>query len=135
MSLSRPAPVFPPTLADDGGEAAALEIARVETGLARTGRTILDLLTSSFAPGTHYPDGEVWDDLTHAQYFYHAHPDGGRAEGEHGHFHSFLGQGGMPRGVGAAGVAGDGARARNRGRRARGSARIARRATAASPAI
>jgi hypothetical protein len=80
-------------------EAAALEIARVETMLARDGRTILDLLTDSFAPGARYPDGEIWDDVTHAQYFYHAHPEGGRAADEHGHFHTFLGAAGMPRGI------------------------------------
>ena len=98
MSLSRPLPTQPAS-PDDGAEAAALEIARVETVLTRQGRTILDLLAESFAPGEHYPDGEVWDDATHAQYFYHAHPEGGRAEGEHGHFHSFLGQRGMPPGM------------------------------------
>ena len=49
--------------------------------------------------GAHYPDGDVWDQATHAQYFFHAHPDGERHEDEVGHFHTFLGQGGMPRGL------------------------------------
>ena len=38
----------------------------------------------------HYPDGEVYDPTTHAQYFYHRHPATERAAGEHGHFHLFL---------------------------------------------
>ncbi|HLI22947.1 MAG TPA: hypothetical protein VKV32_17625 [Stellaceae bacterium] len=56
----------------------------------------------------HYPEGDVYDPETHAQYFYHAHPareraarDGARVEGggEHGHFHVFLRARGMPPGV------------------------------------
>ena len=97
MSLPRSSPEI--AVLDDGPEAAALEIARVETSLARSGRTVLDLLTDAFAAGTHYPDGEIWDDVTHAQYFYHAHPEGGRVAGEHGHFHTFLGHSRMPKGV------------------------------------
>lgn len=79
--------------------AAAREIVAVETALARAGRTLLDHLADGFVAGEHYPSGEVWDPVTHAQYFYHAHPEGGRAVGEHGHFHTFMGEGGMPPGV------------------------------------
>lgn len=43
---------------------------------------------------THYPEGDVYDGETHAQYYYHAH-----RSGEHGHFHTFLRQKGMPAGV------------------------------------
>ncbi|TAK41503.1 MAG: hypothetical protein EPO27_19040 [Betaproteobacteria bacterium] len=42
----------------------------------------------------HYPQNDVFDAESHAQYYYHAH----RA-GEHGHFHTFLRRGGMPGGV------------------------------------
>jgi hypothetical protein len=48
----------------------------------------------------HYPDGEVYDPKSHAQYFYHTHPVNGRPFREHGHFHTFLRAEGMP--VGAA---------------------------------
>lgn len=48
----------------------------------------------------HYPDGEVYDPKSHAQYFYHKHPVSGRPVREHGHFHTFLRAEGMP--VGAA---------------------------------
>lgn len=41
----------------------------------------------------HYPSGDVYDNETHSQYYYHSHrPEGG----EHGHFHSFLRAKGMP---------------------------------------
>jgi hypothetical protein len=48
----------------------------------------------------HYPDGEVYDPKSHAQYFYHTHPVNGRPSREHGHFHTFLRAEGMP--IGAA---------------------------------
>jgi hypothetical protein len=44
---------------------------------------------------THYPPGDIYDPLTHAQYFYHAHPPAERQPGEEGHFHMFL----RPRGM------------------------------------
>src|ERR1700722_19798938 len=50
----------------------------------------------------HYPDGEVYDPVSHVQYFYHSHPlTGGLADqpGEHGHFHLFLRGEGLPRGM------------------------------------
>lgn len=50
----------------------------------------------------HYPEGDAHDPATHAQYFYHAHPPEERTSapaGEHGHFHAFLRQRGMPPGA------------------------------------
>ena len=51
----------------------------------------------------HYPDGEVYDPISHAQYFYHSHPDAAGAAaastGEHGHFHLFLRGEGLPAGI------------------------------------
>lgn len=41
----------------------------------------------------HYPRDDVFDHDTHSQYYYHAHRGGA---GEHGHFHTFLRQPGMP---------------------------------------
>jgi hypothetical protein len=46
----------------------------------------------------HYPAQDVYDPATHAQFFYHAHPASERP-GEHGHFHTFLRERGMPAGV------------------------------------
>jgi hypothetical protein len=49
-----------------------------------------------FFEWNHYPDGDVYDGETHAQYYYHAHrPE----DGEHGHFHTFVRAKGMPSGV------------------------------------
>lgn len=46
-----------------------------------------------FVESDHYPKGDVYDDESAAQYYYHAH----RAEtGEHGHFHTFLRLKGFP---------------------------------------
>lgn len=47
----------------------------------------------------HYPVGDVYDPLSHAQYFFHLHPAAQRAAGEHGHFHAFLRPRGMPPGT------------------------------------
>lgn len=44
----------------------------------------------------HYPNEDVFDSDTHSQYYYHAHREGA---GEHGHFHTFLRQPGMPEGM------------------------------------
>ena len=40
----------------------------------------------------HYPEGDVHDSETHSQFYYHSH-----REGEHGHFHTFLREEGMPK--------------------------------------
>lgn len=42
----------------------------------------------------HYPTNDVFDAESHAQYYYHAH-----RVGEHGHFHTFLRNAGMPPGI------------------------------------
>ena len=47
----------------------------------------------------HYPEGEVYDPVSHAQYFDPRHPADRRLSGEHGHFHTFLRADGMPPGV------------------------------------
>lgn len=50
----------------------------------------------TFYEEEHYPQGDVYDSESHAQYYYHAH----RPEsGEHGHFHTFLRAKGMKRNV------------------------------------
>ncbi len=52
----------------------------------------------------HYPPGDVYDNETHSQYYYHAHPAELRG-GEHGHFHTFLRPKGMPDGIAPAKLA------------------------------
>ncbi|MDH3376425.1 MAG: hypothetical protein OEQ39_05585 [Gammaproteobacteria bacterium] len=44
----------------------------------------------------HYPAGDVYDNETHAQYYYHTHRG---IRGEHGHFHTFMRARGIADGV------------------------------------
>lgn len=44
----------------------------------------------------HFPSGDVYDEETHAQYYYHSHRG---LAGEHGHFHTFLRQGAIPENI------------------------------------
>jgi hypothetical protein len=87
--------------------------------MAAAGRALIECQRAMIAAGTsplaaalqgaesvdewrHYPDGDVYDSASHAQYFYHAHPAGERSASggdEHGHFHTFLRARGMPPGV------------------------------------
>ena len=56
----------------------------------------------------HYPKGDVYDNETHAQYYYHAHPSETRIDklgAEHGHFHTFVRPLGMPKGIKPVGLA------------------------------
>lgn len=54
--------------------------------------------SASFYEWNHYPEGDVFDPRSNAQYYYHAHPKDDRS-GEHGHFHTFLRPKGMPPGI------------------------------------
>jgi hypothetical protein len=80
---------------------AAAEFLAVSAAFSSGETSLMATLLDGAVPqaGEHYPAGEVWDQVTHAQYFFHAHPEGGRHDDEVGHFHTFLGQGGMPRGL------------------------------------
>jgi hypothetical protein len=93
------------------------DLPRVELErMAAAGRTALDCLRALAKAGSnvvsealeaagpfyewqHYPASDVYDPVTNAQFYYHAHPPAERAAGEHGHFHAFLRPRGMPRGV------------------------------------
>jgi hypothetical protein len=83
-------------------EAVATITACRET-LAATGRTVIGEATGradgDIADWRHYPADEVYDAASHAQYFYHRHPEAASAGGEHGHFHLFLRGEGMPPGI------------------------------------
>lgn len=54
--------------------------------------------SGAFYEWNHYPEGDVYDPVSHAQFYYHAHPKDQRT-GEHGHFHIFLRPKGMPPGI------------------------------------
>ncbi len=53
-----------------------------------------------FKQWDHYPKGDVFDKVSHSQYFYHAHPrinpDTGLCFEENGHFHLFVRTAGIP---------------------------------------
>jgi hypothetical protein len=73
--------------------AAGQEMAAAERALARQGFNVVGRLLRDEGPfyaWDHYPTGDVFDSRHGAQYFYHAHGAAERAEGEHGHFHSFV---------------------------------------------
>lgn len=81
--------------------AAADEVADCMRVLHKTGDNIVGEVLrdqGTFYEWNHYPSGDVYDHVTHAQYYYHAHPKEERP-GEHGHFHTFLRPKGMPPGI------------------------------------
>lgn len=66
--------------------------------LAKTGDNIVGELlkgAEGFYEWDHYPTGDVYDHVTHSQFYYHAHPQEVRT-GEHGHFHTFVRANGIP---------------------------------------
>lgn len=78
--------------------AAGLEAIDCIRVLAKMGDNIVGELLSGaegFYEWDHYPDGDVYDHETHAQFYYHAHPQELRG-GEHGHFHTFMRANGIP---------------------------------------
>lgn len=87
---------------------AGKEVVDCHRVLAKTGDNIVGELLrdqGTFFEWDHYPKGDLYDPETHAQFYYHAHPQELR-EGEHGHFHTFLRPLGMPPGVRPAPVPG-----------------------------
>ncbi|MBI4184217.1 MAG: hypothetical protein HY521_09495 [Proteobacteria bacterium] len=80
---------------------AGREILAVYRALERGGDNVVGEIlrgVETFYEWGHYPEGDVYDRVTHAQYYYHAHADKARGE-EHGHFHTFLRPLGMPSGI------------------------------------
>ena len=82
--------------------AAAWTILDIRRLLAKTGDNVVgEVLRGEgmFTEWNHYPNADVYDPETHSQYYYHAHPAQDAKLTEHGHFHLFLGERGMPDGV------------------------------------
>ena len=85
-----------------GLAAAAAAMRGCRRALAHHGRALWEEAagTAPIEPWRHYPERDVYDPRSHAQYFYHCHQQPGLARGaEHGHFHLFLRAEGMPIGV------------------------------------
>lgn len=68
--------------------------------LAKTNSNVVwEILRQSdkFYEWNHYPKEDVYDSESHSQYFYHAHAlNNGSRWKEHGHFHLFIRQKGIP---------------------------------------
>jgi hypothetical protein len=80
-----------------GMEEAGTRILECYRLLAKGGGNIVgDVLRGqgTFYEFDHYPAGDAHDPETHSQYYYHSH-----RTGEHGHFHVFLREKGMPEGL------------------------------------
>lgn len=73
---------------------AGRDVFECQGALARTGDNIVGELLpkeETFYEFAHCPPGDVFDNETHSQFYYHAH-----RQGEHGHFHIFIREQGMP---------------------------------------
>lgn len=87
---------------------AALTLRHCRAAFAARGSNPLIEATGGgdIADWRHFPDGDGYDPASHAQYFYHRHPEAAEplparrgAPAEHGHFHLFLRGAGMPPGL------------------------------------
>ena len=85
---------------------AAAVIRECRAALAARGGDVLREAVGNagaIADWRHYPNGDGFDPSSHAQYFFHRHPERDRApagsRAESGHFHLFLRAEGMPAGV------------------------------------
>lgn len=97
--------VLPRERLEDMADAAA-EIGESYRLLRKAGANVVGRVLAhqgTFYEEDHYPKGDVYDEETGSQYYYHAH----RPEsGEHGHFHTFLRAAAMPPDIGPAPYAG-----------------------------
>ncbi len=83
----------------EGMRAAGEDIRECHGVLTRTGDNVVGEVLrgqGTFYEWNHYPDGDVYDQESHSQFYYHAHPTELRG-GEHGHFHPFVRVQGMPK--------------------------------------
>ena len=81
---------------------AGQEIVDIYRAIAKTDDNLVGELLKgheTFYEWDHYPPGDVYDQESHGQFYYHAHPPVERFKSEHGHFHTFLRPKGMPSGV------------------------------------
>ena len=74
---------------------AGREVVKWQRVLAKTGNNVVSEVIpkdGTFYQFNHCPPGDIYDRETHAQYYYHSH-----RPGEHGHFHTFLREKGIPK--------------------------------------
>ncbi|WP_416896919.1 MAG: DUF6969 family protein [Minwuia sp.] len=76
---------------------AALGLEEMARQLSSARETVISRVLGEaerFEAWSHYPDGGVHNPETHCQFFYHRHD---AANAEHGHFHTFVRAGAMPK--------------------------------------
>lgn len=80
---------------------AAAEVVNCIRVLEKSGSNLVAevLEGREFIEYDHYPPDDVYDPETHAQYYFHAHPQTRGAWNDYGHFHTFLRPRGMPQDV------------------------------------
>jgi hypothetical protein len=72
----------------------------LEDTAAKGGHIVRDLIGENvLTVGDHYPPEDIYDPMTGALFFYHAHDEGTRAFAEHGHFHCFVERHAIPPGL------------------------------------
>ncbi len=96
-----PLGALPRPLLDEMYEAGC-RVLESEQALADAGSNVVAALLNGgnqFYQWEHYPAGDVFCPISHAQYYYHSHPPDVRGNTwgeEHGHFHTFLRPAGFP---------------------------------------
>lgn len=80
---------------------AAAEVVNCIRVLEKSGSNLVAevLGEREFVEYDHYPPDDVYDPETHAQYYFHAHPQTRGEWNDYGHFHTFLQPRGMPQDV------------------------------------
>lgn len=80
---------------------AAAEVVNCIRVLEKSGSNLVAeaLAGREFIEYEHYPEQDVYDPETHAQYYFHAHPQTRGEWNDYGHFHTFLRPKGVPPGI------------------------------------
>lgn len=80
---------------------AAAEVVSCIRVLEKSGSNLVAeaLAGREFIEYEHYPEQDVYDPETHAQYYFHAHPQTRAEWNDYGHFHTFLRPKGVPPGI------------------------------------
>jgi hypothetical protein len=81
---------------------AGIEAADCLRVLAKSGGNLVGEVLrghGEFYEWSHYPPDDIYDPVSHAQFYFHAHPPAARDEPDYGHFHTFLRPRGMPPGM------------------------------------
>jgi len=83
-------------------KAAAIRVRDIMHDLAMVGSNVVSEVLCDqpeFYEWDHYPPGDIYDPVSHSQFYYHAHPPEDRNNirtDEHGHFHTFMRPPGFP---------------------------------------